>query len=195
MRIKENKRIKAAVITVVLIILGGVFGLSQTEIDEVETVLNPVDPGFARVVRVVDGDTIEINHGSKNEKVRLVGVDTPETSHPNKAVQCFGYAAKEYLEGLIDDKDVRLERDELSSDIDRYNRLLRYVYLKDGTLVNLEIIKEGYGFAYTSFDFEKEDEFSAAQKMASAENKGLWGSCEIEKSDNSQLNTAPAEDE
>ena len=72
---------------------------------------------------------------------------------------------------------LRLQADPANTNRDRYNRLLRYVYLKDGTLVNAEIIKSGFGFAYTSFPFTKLDEFRQYQTQARQQNLGLWGSC------------------
>ncbi len=112
------------------------------------------------------------------ETVRFIGVDTPETHDPRKAVQCFGIAAAAFTKQLIGDNPVRLEADPLSTNRDRYNRLLRYVYLPDGRLVEAEIIKQGYGFAYTSFPFTKSDEFLAYQKDAREQNRGLWSSCQ-----------------
>jgi endonuclease YncB( thermonuclease family) len=134
-------------------------------------------PGLYHVVEFVDGDTIAVDMNGKKEKLRFIGVDTPETHDPRKAVQCFGYAAANFTKNLIGKNDVRLEADPLNTNRDRYNRLLRYIYLPNGTLVNLEIIKQGYGFAYTSFPFGKLDEFRAAEKDARQNNKGLWSNC------------------
>lgn len=134
-------------------------------------------PGLYHVVEFVDGDTIAVDMNGKKETLRFIGVDTPETHDPRKAVQCFGYAAADFTKNLIGKNDVRLVADPLNTNRDRYNRLLRYIYLPSGTLVNLEIIKQGYGFAYTSFPFTKVDEFRAAEKEARESNKGLWRKC------------------
>ena len=88
------------------------------------------------VKRVVDGDTIVLDTG---DKVRLIGVDTPETVHPNKPVEFFGKEASAFTKALCEGKKVRLEYDWQKED--KYHRLLAYVYLEDGTFVNAEIIK------------------------------------------------------
>lgn len=135
-------------------------------------------PGFYGVVDFDDGDTIKVDMNGRSETIRFIGVDTPETHDPRKAVQCFGYAASDYTKELIGRQKVRLDADPLGTNRDRYNRLLRYVYLPDGRLVNAELIKEGYGFAYVSFPFEKSAEFAGYQEAARAAGKGLWSSCQ-----------------
>ena len=141
------------------------------------TTATPAPAGMYHIVRFDDGDTIVVDMNGVEEKIRFIGVDTPETQDPRKAVQCFGKAASNYTQGRIGDQPIRLETDPLSTNRDRYDRLLRYVYLPDGTLMNLDIIQQGYGFAYTSFPFTKSDEFRASQTTAREQGKGLWSSC------------------
>ncbi len=143
------------------------------------------------MVNVADGDTIEIDMNGVRERVRFIGVDTPETQDPRTSVQCFGQAASAYTKELLGTSPVRLEADPTNTNRDRYNRLLRYVYLPDGRLINAEIIKAGYGFAYVLFPFEKLEEFRSYEDAARAENKGLWGSCSIQE-DNDKKTTDPA---
>lgn len=171
---RQQRRLIQALLVLALILLGGVYSSP-----ELRDTLSENQPGLYEVVEVSDGDTIVVNLDDNEERVRLIGVDTPETNHPSKPVQCFGRAATQFTTHLIDGHLVRLEADPTNSNRDRYNRLLRYVYLDDGTLVNKSIIEEGYGFAYTSFPFEKKDEFILAQSKAQAESVGLWESCEI----------------
>lgn len=140
-------------------------------------------PGSYSVARFDDGDTIQVNMNGTLEKVRFIGVDTPETHDPRKEVQCFGYSAANFTKELIGNQPVRLEADPLSSNRDRYDRLLRYVYLQDGRLVQAEIIKQGYGFAYTSFPFTKNDEFVHYQREARENNRGLWNDCTPQTND------------
>jgi micrococcal nuclease len=140
-------------------------------------------PGLYGVVQFSDGDTIVVDMNGKHETVRFIGVDTPETHDPRKAVQCFGQAAADFTKDLIGQNDVRLEADPQGTNRDRYNRLLRYIYLPDGRLVNAEIIKQGYGFAYLSFPFTKSEEFRFYQNEAMQANRGLWGSCQPVKND------------
>lgn len=134
-------------------------------------------PGYYHVKQFIDGDTIEVDMNGTAEKVRFIGVDTPETHDPRKQVQCFGVAAATFTKQQIGNNAVRLEADPTNTNRDRYNRLLRYVYTPDGRLINAEIIKQGYGFAYISFPFTKLEEFKGYQKQAQSQTLGLWGSC------------------
>lgn len=134
-------------------------------------------PGPYRINHFVDGDTIAINMNGKAESVRFIGVDTPETHRPNTPVQCYGPAAAAFTKNMIGSSKVRLESDPLSTNRDRYDRLLRYVYLPDGTLVNEKLIQEGYGFYYPYFPFSKSKQFAADEQTAIAARKGLWINC------------------
>lgn len=144
-------------------------------------VSRPVQPGYYKVSKFVDGDTIQVTMSGVTESIRFIGVDTPETHDPRKAVQCYGQAAAGFTKQLIGNQSVRLEADPLNTNRDRYNRLLRYVYLPDGRLVNAQIISQGYGFAYTSFPFGKVDQFRQLQAEARQQGKGLWGNCQPTK--------------
>jgi micrococcal nuclease len=139
--------------------------------------LPAITPGFYKVTHVTDGDTIEVNMDGQAEKVRMIGVDTPETKKPNAPVQCFGPQASDFTHKTLDSKSVRLEADPLDDNRDRYGRLLRYVYLQDGTLFEKSLISQGYGFAYISFPFTKKNEFSKLQADAQAAKVGLWANC------------------
>lgn len=147
--------------------------------DDLANAILSKQPGLYRVIEINDGDTITVDMNGARETIRMLGVDTPETQHPDKPVQCFGKAATNFTKKLINNHRVRLEADPINTNRDRYNRLLRYVYLPDGTLVNTEIIRQGYGFAYTSFPLVMADEFIARQREARVNNLGLWTSCQI----------------
>lgn len=136
-------------------------------------------PGLYSVARYDDGDTIVVDMNGALETVRFIGIDTPETHDPRKPVQCYGQIAADYTKSRISQFGrVRLQADPLDTNRDVYGRLLRYVYLPDGTLLDEELIERGYGFAYLGFPFEKTDQFAAAQKTAQAGKLGLWGSCQ-----------------
>ena len=122
--------------------------------------------------RVIDGDTIVVEMNGKEERVRLIGVDTPETVHPEKPVEYFGKEASEFTKSMVEGKRVRLEYD--WQDRDKYGRLLAYVYLEDGTFLNAEIIKQGFGFAYTRYPFKFLEEFRQYEREAKENGKGLW---------------------
>lgn len=121
------------------------------------------------VKRVIDGDTLLLSNG---ERVRLIGVDTPETKHPQKPVQRFGREAYLFTKRMVEGKQVRLELDWQKRD--KYGRLLAYVYLMDGTFLNAEIIRQGYGFAYTRYPFVYLDEFRSYEREARENRRGLW---------------------
>ncbi len=131
---------------------------------------------FATVKRVVDGDTIELENG---EKVRYIGIDTPETLDPRKPIQCFGTEAAAQNKDLVEGKRIRLEKD--VTDRDKYRRLLRYVYVTDESkeiFVNLELVKQGFAHSYTyPPDVKYQDLFVAAEKEARGEGRGFWNSC------------------
>ncbi len=137
----------------------------------------PAPSGMVLVTKAVDGDTIEIEGGAR---VRYIGVNTPETVDPRRSVQCFGKEASIYNKALVEGQFVRLVRD--ISDTDKYGRLLRYIYLADGTFVNLQLVTQGYAqaSAYPP-DIAHAKEFTAAQAAAREAGRGLWGSCPIKQ--------------
>ena len=135
------------------------------------------DTTLAQVVRVVDGDTIVVSQGEKQETVRLIGINTPETVDPRKPVECFGKEAKEYLKELLNGKKVRLENDPSQQERDRYGRLLRYIFLEDKTFINQKLIEDGYAYEYTyDLPYQYQDAFKKAESNAKAANRGLWNS-------------------
>ncbi len=127
-----------------------------------------------KVVSVVDGDTIQVCCiGWKREKVRYIGVNTPETKHPTKGVEQFGKEASEANRKLVDGKTVRLEFD--VQEQDRYGRLLAYVYLEEGTFVNAWLVQHGYAVVMTIPPNVKHQElFLRLQLEAREEGRGLW---------------------
>ena len=122
------------------------------------------------VTRVVDGDTIVV---AGVGTVRLIGVDTPETVDPRKPVQFFGKEASEFTRRMAQGKVVRLEFDVQRKD--KYQRTLSYAYLPDGTFLNAEIVKQGFGHAYTTYPFRYLEQFRQFEREARAANRGLWG--------------------
>ena len=121
------------------------------------------------VVRVIDGDTLELDGG---ERVRLIGVNTPESVDPRRPVEYFGKEASAFTRRLAEGKRARLEYDYERRD--RYRRTLAYVHLEDGTFLNAEIIRQGYGQAYTRFPFRYADQFRAYEREARENGRGLW---------------------
>lgn len=107
-----------------------------------------------------------------------MSIDTPETKDPRKPVQCFGLEATNKLKELTLGKSVALKLDSFQGDRDRYGRLLRYVYLADGTFVNAEMVKSGYAFAYTKIESDQLAYMQSLEIEARTNNAGLWGQCE-----------------
>lgn len=138
----------------------------------------PAGPDRGVVAHLVDGDTLDVRIGGRTERVRLVGVDTPESVAPNRPVQCYGAEASTYLATLVPEgTEVRLERDTVARD--RYDRLLAYVYrADDDLLVNLAMVEQGYADAVTYGDNEAlYSRLAAAEADARAGGRGLWGVC------------------
>ena len=133
-----------------------------------------------RCVRVVDGDTIIVRLPGGRQTCRLIGVDTPETVHPNKAVERFGKEASAFLKKLVKGRDVRIGSDGPKPTYDKYRRRLVYVYL-DGSppiFVNREIVAHGYGHVFDSQPFAHLEDFRVAEKNARRDGLGLWAPSE-----------------
>lgn len=127
------------------------------------------------VIRVVDGDTIVIKKDGKNQTVRLIGINTPESVDPRRPVECFAVEASNYAKQLLTGKKVTLETDPTQDTYDRYQRLLAYVYLESGEHINLTMIQKGYAYEYTYDEpYMYQSVFKKAQEQAQKEQKGLW---------------------
>ncbi len=127
-----------------------------------------------KVVKVIDGDTIDVSVDGKTSRVRLIGIDTPESKDPRKTVECFAVEASNKLTEIVLNKDVTLLADSSQGDKDKYKRLLRYIQL-DGTIVNQTMISEGFAYEYTyktPYQFQKQ--FKASQEKAKTSSLGLW---------------------
>jgi micrococcal nuclease len=132
----------------------------------------------ATMISVVDGDTIDVSIGGHRERVRLIGIDTPETKKPNTPVQCYGPEATKFTKSLLPkDVSLHLERDVVARD--DFDRMLAYVYTAgDGQFVNLTIVRQGYARPLTiKPNAAHADEFVAAASAAQREHIGLWGTC------------------
>lgn len=135
-----------------------------------------IQKNLVKVAKVIDGDTIQVFMNGKTETIRLIGIDTPETVDPRKPVQCFGKEASTKAKEILAGKNVSLESDPTQGDKDKYGRLLRFVFLENGTNFNELLIKEGYAHEYTynSNPYKYQTEFIASEKSAREQNLGLW---------------------
>lgn len=154
--------------------------VTKINFSEVKDKIVESNPNLYSVVSISDGDTIVVDMNGVNEKVRFIGIDTPEKNHPEFAVQCFALEAESHLRELVGDSKVRLEADPENSNRDIYDRLLRFVYLPDGTFLNERMISDGYAFAYTSYSNSNLENFQSLEKQASSAKLGLWSSCEVD---------------
>lgn len=134
--------------------------------------------GIATMVEVIDGDTIDVSIGGRHERVRLIGIDTPETKKPDSPIECFGPEASAFTTELLPaGTDVRVERDIVGRD--DYGRLLGYVHrVDDGLFVNLELVEGGFAQPLT---IEPNSlfagAFAAAASDAERADRGMWAAC------------------
>jgi micrococcal nuclease len=142
------------------------------------------DYDYFIVKRVVDGDTLLLKNG---QRVRLIGVDTPEVHTSKKlyrdaersgkdvkTIRKLGKRASDFVKSLVKPGDKIVLKYDWQR-IDKYGRILAYVYLEDGTFLNAEIIKQGYGHAYTRFPFKYMEDFRRYEREARENKRGLWG--------------------
>jgi endonuclease YncB( thermonuclease family) len=129
------------------------------------------------VVNVVDGDTLDIDIPDgeyENTRIRLIGVDTPETKNPRVEQMYYGPQASDYVRQIALDKKVRVIIDSISSARDKYNRLLAYIQFEDGNMLNEMIIKNGFGYADLRFAHSRFEKYTATQSQAVKNKIGLW---------------------
>jgi micrococcal nuclease len=129
----------------------------------------PKDAYYARVVYIYDGDTVKLDNG---ERVRYLGIDTPEMNYKNPPPEYFAEEAKRFNADLVHRKNIRLEFDSVKRD--KYNRLLAYVYVDD-IFVNAKLIEEGYAKVYIiPPNVKYADDFLELQRKAREAKKGIW---------------------
>lgn len=162
---------KILTIGVVLVLAGVAVWFSKTSATPVKTSNQEV----YEVKKVDDGDTLQIFRYGRSEKVRFIGIDTPETVDPRKPVQCFGKEASAKTKQLLTGKTVRIEFDPVVGERDKYDRLLAYVWLGN-ELINLTLLREGYAHEYTyrSQAYKYQSDFKQAEAGARQSEVGLW---------------------
>ena len=181
---KQKKYIIETLIALIILIPGIIAGTVkkeeifsalgiQTKIKTSEKNTSAID-GEYEVISVTDGDTFEINYNGTKEKVRLIGVDTPESVHPNsKKNNEYGKQASNYTKNLLERKVVKLEFD--VSPRDKYGRLLEYVYLENGEMLNKKQLKKGYAQVATyPPNVKYVEDFKTIQKEARENKVGFW---------------------
>ncbi len=178
----NTSALKYILVGIIFFILGGLFlpkasikpsTSPSPKVENAEATISstPALNELVKVRRVIDGDTIEIEGG---KRVRLIGIDTPELNKSGET-GCFGREAFDYAAKLLNGQTVKMEKD--ISETDRYNRLLRYIYLGD-TMINDKLVRDGYAKVYTyPPDVKYKDKFLESEKYARDNNLGLWSKC------------------
>jgi micrococcal nuclease len=143
-----------------------------------------VETGFV-VERIVDGDTLIAVRGGERIRVRLLGIDTPESVHPSKPVECFGPEASVFAKQALDNQAIALEFDSNQPRRDRFDRTLAYVWFEDSSgkwnMFNLRALEEGFAERYrNSGDLLWQMELAGAERSARSGDLGLWGECSPE---------------
>lgn len=176
---KTNQKRLAKLIVAAILTLVGLY----TQMGE-KSSRDPVQPGYYEVLSIADGDTITVDMEGKKEKIRFIGVDTPEVHHGGSTPpsQCYADKAKAYTEASIGGKRVKLVADDKGSNRDRYGRLLRYVYNSQNIPVDEMLVSEGYGFAVDGFSYSKKADYLSLMSDAESNKKGLWAICDIDRS-------------
>ena len=150
----------------ILLFLAGCTPQSKSEVDN------------GTVIEVIDGDTVDLSIAGHRQRVRLIGIDTPETKHPTKPVECYGPEATTFTESLLArGTKIHIERDTEARDT--YDRLLVYLFRdSDNMFINLEIVLQGYAHMLTiEPNLAYLDRFVAASRGAQSNNRGLWQAC------------------
>ena len=128
-----------------------------------------------RVLRAIDGDTLQISEHGRTEIVRIIGIDSPETVDPRKPVQCYGPEASKEMHALADGKEITLET-RPGDDRDKYGRLLRYIRL-GGRDLGAEMIEEGYARSYRPFPHPRMGLYNELEAQAKTAKRGVWNAC------------------
>lgn len=151
---------------------------TTTKVAEKKTATQPTSTNTVsgyKVVSVVDGDTIKVSINGSTETIRIIGLNTPETVDPRKEVECFGKEASNKAKELLSNKTVTLEVDPSQGERDKYGRLLRYVFMDNGTDFSKYMITNGYAYEYTyNTPYKYQSSYKSAQSQAQANKTGLW---------------------
>lgn len=157
---KSRKKF-VAIIAVIVALAGGLYAFVDYQNSTKQTYT---------VIRIIDGDTIEVKNNNLSQSVRLLGVDAPEQGH------CFAEESALFLSEQILNKQITLFTDPLNEDTDDYGRLLRYVYLNE-ILINAQIIEQGFARHLSYFPIIQNENFSELENEAEENNSGLWSKC------------------
>ncbi|MBA3679522.1 thermonuclease family protein [Candidatus Saccharibacteria bacterium] len=172
----SRRQLKKLSSLIVALAVGGVMIWVGKNATTQKTIITNSSGEGHRIIKVIDGDTAEIDIKGQKRTVRFIGMDTPEVVDPRKTVQCFGREASNKGHELLEGKTVQLEYDPVVGEQDKYGRLLAYIILSDGSIYNQRMIAEGYAHEYTyqSQVYKYQAQFKAAEKAAQVADLGLW---------------------
>ena len=176
----KKYKVKSILIPLIIISTGGATYFSTTPHSFSKKVIPKIEANKQyEVSKIVDGDTLDIKVGTQSVRVRMLGVDTPETVDPRKVVQCFGKISSDKTKELLLKHSVTLETDPTQGITDKYGRVLAYVYRDDGLFINKYLLENGYAHEYTyNIPYQKQSEFKELAKTAQTNKLGLWNSCQ-----------------
>jgi len=179
--IKIKNDLKTAIISLLFLLMGfsasksiGLNTESQNQKESKPKTNNSTKNILYKVDRVLDGDTVDVIYNNELMRIRLIGIDAPETGGGNTKKECYADESKKYLTDLLNNDYVKLENDETQNDKDRYDRSLRYVFLEELN-INKDLVEKGYAKEYT-FDkpYKYSEEFLNAEKSAINLKIGIW---------------------
>ena len=164
-------RVRSLTVAIVVLLMGMVLAIPA----QAYPAMPPGVQGPLTVIKVVDGDTIWVDNNGQRMKIRMIGLDTPESVDPRKPVQCFALEASAQAKTILGGQQVYLETDPSQDTIDKYGRTLAYVWTASGRLFNLVMIADGYAFEYTyDLPYRYQADFKTAEGDARTHSRGLW---------------------
>ncbi len=160
------------VVVCLVILFGAWFRVKKSNID------NRFDNVIFKVIEVIDGDTMRLKSSNANIVVRALGIDTPETVHPDKPVECFGKEASAKAKELLLGREVLITFSPNRERQDKYRRYLTYIHRRDGLFFNQYMLENGYAREYTvGKQYSKQREFKFFQDLARKDSVGIWSKC------------------
>lgn len=164
-------RVRSLTVAIVVVLMGMVLAIPA----QAYPAMPPGVQGPLTVIKVVDGDTIWVDNNGKRQKIRMIGLDTPESVDPRKPVQCFALEASAQAKTILGGQSVYLETDPSQDTVDKYGRTLAYVWTESGRLFNLDMIADGYAHEYTyDLPYRYQPDFRVAERDARTQERGLW---------------------
>jgi micrococcal nuclease len=189
MKVKNFKPMLKLVIVAIIGAALASFGLniSNEKIDEAVTAVMTteeqasleISDNLYEVVSVIDGDTLVVNFGSKNETIRVIGINTPETKNAPQGAECFGEEASSKAKNLLLNTKITLQADSSQAERDKYQRLLAYVGLADGRDFGTVMLAEGFAYEYTyqGSKYLNQSLYKDTAVKAKDSEVGLWAVC------------------